>query len=70
MTKHPKDGTTMAMYQGRGADTTASSPVLIIPTPGLLRVVDGSGREWEKLMTADDFLWLAERCMAAARETK
>jgi len=53
-----------------GASTTVSSPVLIIPTPGLLRVVDGSGKEWEKLMTADDFYWLAERCMAAARETE
>jgi hypothetical protein len=67
---HPRAGKTQAMWQDHSESSTASSPVLIIPTPGLLRVVDGSGREWAKLMTADDFYWLAERCMAAARETK
>lgn len=56
--------------QGRGASTIVSSPVLIIPTAGQVLIVDGNGKQWVKAMTPDDLAYLAERCLAAARETK
>lgn len=50
-------------------NTHGSSHPLVIPTPRLLRFVDGRGKIHEKPMTADDYVRLAERCLIAARES-